>query len=83
MQRWFVVLAMTCGISMLLAADVGAQVKVQAKAKAQVQIQAQPAQLLGDVKVMPNVGVGRLAQADAVLVGRVVAIEPMDVEASL
>jgi hypothetical protein len=64
-------------------------VQVQAAPPVQVQIQLQPIDVIQDVRVMPG-GFGgpammqpaRLTQADAIVVGRVVAIEPMDVQAA-
>jgi hypothetical protein len=67
-----------------------APVQIQA-APAQVQIQIAPAQVIqaepniarADVAIMPGFGggVGRFTQSDVIVVGRVVAFEPMDVEA--
>lgn len=58
-----------------------AQVQFQI-APAQV-IQARPAIAQADVAIMPGFGggVGRFTQSDVIVVGRVVAFEPMDVEA--
>jgi len=75
-------------------AQVVIQVQAQPAAQAQpAQIQLQPAQVqilpaqiqggqaIARPAIMPYIGGNRLGQADAVFVGRVVALEPMDVEA--
>jgi len=86
MRSWFKCLA-ACGAVGLLVSGVSAQAKVE------IQIQAQPlpaqqpnVQIIqgrADV-AMPMYGntPNRLANSDAVFVGRVVALEPMDIEAS-
>jgi hypothetical protein len=59
-----------------------AQIQVQ---PAQVQIlpaQVQPGQGVAGPAIMPYIPGNRLAKVDAVFVGRVVALEPMDVEAA-
>ena len=94
MRKWFVFLAITCVCAIALGNAASAQVVIQVKPQpaAQVQpgrlqIQAVQAQIqpVQAGKVMPNLmpylGGNRLAQADAVFVGRVVALEPMDVAA--
>ncbi len=68
-----------------------AQPAVQVQAKpVQIQVQVQPGVQIGQADIVvarpgfggPSMGASRLTQSDAVLVGRVVAIEPMDVDAS-
>jgi hypothetical protein len=94
MRKWFVSFAIPCICAITLgnaaSAQVVIQVQAQPAAQAQpakiqvqaVQVQIQPVQA-GKVMpaIMPYLGGNRLAQADAVFVGRVVALEPMDVEA--
>ena len=92
MQKWYVSLALACGCSIafvnIASAQVVIQVQVQGQAQAQpaqVQILPAKAQIQADRIAMPGPGFNggnRLAQADAVFVGRVVAFEPMDVEAT-
>jgi len=90
MQRWSVI-ALTCVLTIALAGAVSAQnIQVQAQpAPVQIQVQIQAAQVqiqpgVADrIAIMPG-GFGnnqnRMLQADAIFVGRVVAMEPMDVE---
>ncbi|MBI1831060.1 MAG: hypothetical protein HYR84_06385 [Planctomycetes bacterium] len=61
--------------------------KIQIQAVQAAQVQIQPAiQGRADIAVMPGgprlIGGNRISQADAIFVGRVIAIEPMDVEAT-
>jgi hypothetical protein len=91
MQRWFI-LPLACVFAIAIASAATAQV-IQVEAQpAQVQIQVQgnvqqiqiqPA-VADRVAIMPGIGFNqtRMMQADAIFVGRVVAIEPMDVEAT-
>jgi hypothetical protein len=94
MRKWFMILAITCVCAITLGNAASAQVVIQVKPQpaaqaqpGQVQIQAVQAQIqpvqAGKVMpaIMPYLGGNRLAQTDAVFVGRVVALEPMDVEA--
>ncbi len=96
MRKWFVSLSLVCGIC--IAADaahaqVAIQVQaqpaqpkpIQVQAQPAIQIQVQPIQIQADrVAIMPYPGHGRtqFTQADAVFVGRVVALERMDIEAT-
>jgi hypothetical protein len=91
MQRWFV-LSLACVFAIAIASAASAQViQVQAQpAQVQIQVQGNVQQIqiqpgVADrVAIMPGY-VGnqtRMMQADAIFVGRVVAIEPMDVEAT-
>jgi hypothetical protein len=97
MQKWYATLALACGCSIAVASAVSAQVieiQVQVQqGQAQV-VPAQPPQAqfvpVQDGKAMiarpggPGFGfnpAGKLTPVDAVFVGRVVALEPMDVEA--
>jgi len=88
MQRWSVSLSLTGVLALTLSSFVSAQVEIQVQAKpvqVQIQVQAQPAIQIADRAVaMPAVmyNQNRLLSADAIFVGRVVAIEPMDVDAS-
>lgn len=90
MQRWFVSVSLTCVLAVATAGALSAQVEIQVQAQPavqniQIQVQAQPAIQVADRAVaMPAVmyNQNRLLQSDAILVGRVVAIEPMDVEAT-
>lgn len=88
MQRWFV---LACGAAGILAGSASAQVQIQVKVQAG-QAQAQPAQIQilpaqpfpGKAIALPPMQMqqAKMTQADAIFVGRVVAIEPMDVEAT-
>ena len=93
MRKWFLSLTVACGCTIALANSASAQVEIKVQAQAiqiqQIQIQGQPAQIQIELRadrvamaapsLMPA---NRLAQADVVFVGRVVALEPMDDEAS-
>jgi hypothetical protein len=83
MQRWFASLAIAGAFGGAVSAQV-IQVQVQGRGQAQVQqiqIQAQPVQIQpGRVIAQPVVTQARMMQADAIFAGRVVAMEPMDVE---
>ncbi|HZZ78606.1 MAG TPA: hypothetical protein VFE62_08810 [Gemmataceae bacterium] len=84
MQRWL----MAMGAAGLLAGAASAQVQVQVQGKvvqaAQVQVLPANKVVVADrVALLPAMVQGvRLTQADAIFVGRVIAIEPMDVEAA-
>jgi len=92
MQRWFV-LTLACVFAIAIASVASAQViQVQAQpAQVQIQVQGnvqqiqiQPGVVADRVAIMPGY-IGnqtRMMQADAIFVGRVVAMEPMDVEAT-
>ena len=82
MQRWFSYFA-ACGLSAVMVSGLSAQIQIQ------IQVQAQPVPIqpgnvvLGDRVAGPMIGTpSRFANVDAVLVGRVVAFEPMDIEAA-
>jgi hypothetical protein len=92
----FLAITCVCAIALgnVASAQVVIQVQAQPAAQAQpAQIQIQPAQVqilpaqiqagraIAQPAFMPYNGGNRLGQADAVFVGRVVALEPMDVEA--
>jgi hypothetical protein len=91
MRKWFVVLALACGCVVALVNFASAQVQIQIQVQPDVQVQAaqiqiQPVQIqagraIARPGIMPYIGGNQLTQADAVFVGRVVALEPMDVEA--
>ncbi len=88
MQRWFMSVGLACGAAGLLAASASAQVQIQVQVQAG-QAQAQPAKIQPAKPIQrPNPGImvpqqtTKLTQADAIFVGRVIAIEPMDVEAA-
>jgi hypothetical protein len=99
MRKWFVSLSLACGCSIALANAASAQVAIQVQAQAaqvqKIQVQAQPIQAQpiqiqlqvqpGQGPLMPAIGIpgNRLAPSDAVFVGRVMAIEPMDVDAAM
>jgi hypothetical protein len=86
MRKWFVSLALACGCSVALVNVTSAQVVIQIQVQP---VQAQPVQVQ-QIQIQPNgrmiapplAAANRLTQADAVFVGRVVALEPMDVEAA-
>ena len=87
MQRWFLSLAVTGAFASAAAAQVEVQVQgnpaVQARqAQVQLQLQVQAIQVQGKIGVAAPMMYNqtKLTQADAIFVGRVVAIEPMDVE---
>lgn len=82
MQRWFV----SFGLLGILAGSASAQVEIQVQVQAQAgQAQAKVQPLPGKGKMLPGPALMpqgiKMTQADAIFVGRVVAIEPMDVEA--
>jgi hypothetical protein len=87
MRNRFVSFALACGCSAALANAASAQIVIQVQAQP---AQAQPPQIqIQQIQVQPGramialpIGGNRLSQADAIFVGRVVAIEPIDVEAS-
>ena len=94
MQRWFVSLAAAGVLASAASAQVQIQIQVDPKPGAQVQgnvqikqaqvIQGQAAQIIQGKAVLMAPGMNnqtKLTQADAIFVGRVIAIEPMDVEA--
>lgn len=91
MQRWFRLMAFAALLSVVLVGAVNAQAQIQIQVQAQpAQIQIQPAvqaiqiQAADRVAIMPGVMYNqtRLMQADAIFVGRVMAFEPMDIEAA-
>src|SRR5438552_2915271 len=73
--------------SIVLAGAVSAQVQIQVQqaqpAQVQIQVQAQQVQIQQGRVMLPPVmqNQTRMMQAEAIFVGRVVAMEPMDVEA--
>lgn len=89
MQRWFASLVFAGALGMVPAGVVSAQVQIQvqqaqpAQIQIQVQVQAQPLQVQPGRVMMLPAGMNnqpRMMQADAIFVGRVVALEPMDIE---
>lgn len=95
MRKWFVSLSLACAGSIALANVASAQIQIQAQAQPvqikaaqvqQIEILIQPGEVqLVRAAIAPGiayVGGNRLAQADAVFVGRVIALEPMDVTAA-
>jgi hypothetical protein len=89
MRRWFVGLAMVWGVAAVSgqaqqnvpAQPVPIQVQIQI-APAQIQI-AQPAVARANMMIAPGFGSAyRFVPSDVIAVGRVVAFEPMDVEAT-
>ena len=89
MQRWFLALAVAAGCAGVASAQIEIQVQAQ-PAPVQVQVQVQgnvqvvQVQAADRIALMPGVvyNQNRLMQADAIVVGRVVAMEPMDIDAS-
>jgi hypothetical protein len=92
MQRWFASIVIAGVFSIVLASAAAAQIQVQAqpvqgqgqaKIQVQIQVQAQPAQIQPGRIMQPPVmnNQPRMMQADAIFAGRVVAMEPMDIEA--
>src|SRR5687768_1484656 len=89
MRKWFVgsVFALSVLGSSVNAQPQEVQVQVvQGQAQpAQIQIAIDPAENMARALIAPGFGVApraALGKADAIVVGRVVAIEPMDVDAS-
>lgn len=90
MRKWFASLAGVAALANVALAQADAPPPVQVKQiKVQIQVQPaviQPGQVQADRAVAAPALIGpggrQLAQADAVFVGRVIAIEPMDVEAT-
>src|SRR5436189_293351 len=96
MRRWFSGLALACGLTGMVVQSSLAQnvqiLPVQAQ-PAQVQpaqIQILPVQgnviqakvAIARAQILPVIQQAQLTQADAVIVGRVIGMEPMDVEAT-
>ena len=88
MQSWLKCLA-ACGVAGVLVSGAAAQVKIQIQVQAQP-IPAAPALPQGNFQAVQAGGLStvngsapnRLTNSDAVFVGRVVAFEPMDIEAA-
>jgi hypothetical protein len=89
MQRWSVI-ALTFVLTIALAGAASAQdIQIQAQVQGKVQVQAAQVQIqpgvAARVAIMPGgfgINQNRMLQADAIFVGRVVAMEPMDIEAT-
>lgn len=89
MRKWFVSLSLACGVC-VAANGVYAQGQAEpAQAKPvqvqAVQVQVQPVDaiaLRADIAIMPGYNRNQMLQADAIFAGRVVVIEPADVEAT-
>src|SRR5262245_24194418 len=89
MRKWFVSFGLACGGLIAAAASVSAQVQVQQAPDLPLPVQIEARVQIAD-RIMPG-GFGapalymptiKLGQADAIVVGRVIAIEPMDVPAA-